>query len=164
MSDMMLSVHEFNGKSLARVSYKGRDAIIAQQFGAMLGYSDDGARLVSMITNDWANEFREGPDYDILQGYDLHALKQLATGAVGSHAPRQMLLYLSGYDKVRLLTKKPIGKQLRQAIVDTIFPSLRETGRLRDAWCGPSADRTGHPARAAGGDADSGSVHLYHDG
>ena len=86
-------MHDLDGKSLARVIYKGRDAIITQQFGDMLGYSDHGGRLVFSITHEWADEFEEGKDYEILRGQDLAALKALATNLVDGHIP--VLLHIS---------------------------------------------------------------------
>jgi hypothetical protein len=60
-----------------------------------------------------------------------------------------MILYVEGYDKVRLLTRKPVGKALREKLTSEVFPSLRETGQYRlpaRATLVPIGDMQGYAA------------------
>lgn len=64
---------------LTAVTYKGRPAWIGVQVGEALEYSR-GADLPETIRNEWADEFSEGVDFDILRGADLAEFKKLVGG------------------------------------------------------------------------------------
>jgi hypothetical protein len=51
----------------------------------------------------------EGHHYAVLRGPDLEDFKQLTPYYEGSHTPQLQILYVEGYDRVRLLTRKPMA-------------------------------------------------------
>jgi len=119
---------------LTKVIYRGREAVVATELGRFLGYTNNGSRLVQMITSGrWATRFREGIDYEMLQGQDLQDfLKVLSHGErVNPPFSHLMILYTSGIHLILLNTSKPIGAQLHRWLVDEVFPSLRATGSYR---------------------------------
>jgi hypothetical protein len=73
MSDIMLFNFTFDAnRKLTKVIYRGKEAVIATELGRLLGYTNNGSRLVQMITTGrWARRFREGIDYEMLKGQDL---------------------------------------------------------------------------------------------
>jgi prophage antirepressor-like protein len=123
---------------LTKVVYRGREAVVATELGRLLGYTNNGSRLVQMITSGrWAKRFREGVDYEMLKGQDLqdflNVLSHLERGLsslkhLSSNGSQLMILYTSGIHLVLLNTSKPIGTKLHQWLVDEVFPSLKETG------------------------------------
>jgi prophage antirepressor-like protein len=116
-------------RRLTKVIYRGREAVVATEFGRLLGYAKKGSKLVDMISMRWANRFREGVDYDLLKGRDLQDFKQLSpSGVVAPSTAQLMILYTSGIDLVLLNTEKRVGNDLRHWLTDKVFPSLRTTG------------------------------------
>jgi prophage antirepressor-like protein len=116
---------------LTKVIYRGREAVIATELGRFLDYTNNGSRLVQMITiGRWAERFREGVDYEMLKGQDLQDfLGALSHGERGySSISHLMILYTSGIHLVLLNTSKPVGTKLHRWLVDEVFPSLKATG------------------------------------
>ena len=66
---------EFEGKTLATLTYQGRPCWIARDIGRVLDYSRDGRRLVAKIAGKWSYEFIEGHDYAVLRGDELAEFK-----------------------------------------------------------------------------------------
>ena len=94
----------------------------AKEYGSLLGYSSNGSRLVDLIRGAWRDEFQEGRDYDVLKGLDFKDFLLVAPDQGGAKVHHIMLLYITGYDKVRLLTTKRPGTILRDLIATKIFP------------------------------------------
>lgn len=135
---------EFEGKPLTVIEYKGRPVWIAKEVGLLLGYSNDGGRLVDKITAEWADEFIDGQDVIRLTGPDLRDFKELAvdtTDSVGSKANRAlMLLTESGVNLVCIKTEKPLGKAVRRWLAADVMPKVTQ------AAAAPSAVRVESPA------------------
>jgi prophage antirepressor-like protein len=125
-------------RRLTKVIYRGREAVVATELGRLLGYSNNGSRLVQTISiGPWSERFREGVDYEMLKGRDLQdfldVLSKLERGlaslkSLPSHNSQLMILYTSGIHLVLLNTSKPIGTKLHHWLADEVFPSLKETG------------------------------------
>jgi prophage antirepressor-like protein len=116
---------------LTKVIYRGREAVIATELGRFLGYTNNGSRLVQMITiGRWADRFREGVDYEMLKGQDLQEFLEALSHGERVHPTfsHLMILYISGIHLVLLNTSKPVGTNLHRWLVDEVFPSLKATG------------------------------------
>ena len=125
---------EFEGKTLATLTYQGRPCWIARDIGRVLDYSRDGRRLVAKISGKWSYEFIEGHDYAVLRGDELAEFKaSLLVGATGTAPSRYqrslMLLFESGLHLALNLTFKPAGLRLRRFLMDEVLP--RMTGKSR---------------------------------
>ena len=132
---------------LTKVIYRGREAVVATELGRLLGYTNNGSRLVQMITSGrWAERFREGVDYEMLKGKDLQDFWAILSQRerVYPQVSSLMILYTSGIHLVLLNTSKPIGTKIHQWLVDEVFPSLKETGSYH--W--NPADRKALPVPA----------------
>jgi hypothetical protein len=83
-----------------------------------------------ITTGRWAKRFREGVDYEMLKGQDLHDFWDILSRweRVYPQVSNLMILYTSGIELVLLNTSKPIGTKLHHWLVDEVFPSLRATG------------------------------------
>ena len=118
-------------RRLTKVVYRGREAVVAAELGRLLGYTNNGSRLVQMITSGrWAKRFREGIDYELLNGQDLQDFWNILSQRERGYPQvlSFMILYTSGIQLVLLNTSKPIGTDLHHWLVDEVFPSLKETG------------------------------------
>jgi prophage antirepressor-like protein len=116
---------------LTKVIYRGREAVVTTELGRFLGYTNNGSRLVQMIsTGRWSRRFREGVDYEMLKGQDLQDFLEILSHGerVNPRFSQLMILYTTGIHLVLLNTSKPIGAKLHQWLVDEVFPSLRATG------------------------------------
>ena len=125
---------EFEGKTLATLTYQGRPCWLARDIGRVLDYSRDGRRLVAKISGKWSYEFIEGHDYAVLRGDELAEFKaSLLVGATGTAPSRYqrslMLLFESGLHLALNLTFKPAGLRLRRFLMDEVLP--RMTGKSR---------------------------------
>lgn len=113
---------DFHGAPLNVLSLDGRPCWLAREVGAAIGYANGGKRLVSLVTNEWADEFIEGHDFCFVRGEDLSALK--ASDAVRAQAPSALLLFEPGLHLVLTKTSKPVGRALRRYLVDEVLPRL----------------------------------------
>ena len=119
---------DFHGKPLTTLVLDGTPAWPAHELGQALGYAGNGRRLVSIILDEWSDEFVEGRDYVVLGGVQLARLKADVGSEVPSLSPftaRVVLLFESGFDLVALKTHKPLGADLRRFLADEILPRLR---------------------------------------
>ena len=123
---------EFDGHQMTAITYKGKPAVIAKEFGQRLGYSKDGGKLVSLISDEWKSFFEDGKHYVVLRGKELSDFKELLkdnpSHGVSFHA-RIMLLFKSGMYKVAFKSGKPEAEPLIDFVVDHIFPQLEADGR-----------------------------------
>lgn len=116
---------EFDGAPLNVLSIDGRPAWIAREVGAAIGYASGGKRLVSLVTDEWSEEFIEGHDYVFASGEALAALKEANdAGAAPARSPTLLLLFEPGLHLVLTKTSKPIGRRLRRFLVDEVLPRL----------------------------------------
>jgi hypothetical protein len=116
---------EFEGAAIHVLSVDGRPAWVAREVGAAIGYATGGKRLVSLITDEWSEEFIEGHDYLFVEGEALAALKGAnEPGATPVRSPTLLLLFEPGLHLVLTKTSKPIGRRLRRFLVDEVLPRL----------------------------------------
>jgi prophage antirepressor-like protein len=125
---------EFDGHQMTALTYKGQPAVIAKEFGQRLGYSKDGGKLVSLISDEWKGFFEDGKHYVILRGKELSDFKELlktdpSYGFVlkGAHI---MLLFKPGMYKVAFKSGKPEAEPLIDFVVDHVFPQLEADGHF----------------------------------
>jgi phage antirepressor YoqD-like protein len=121
----------FEDKPIATFTYKDRPCWIAKDIGMVLEYADKGGRLVTNITHDWSNEFRDGHDYIKLKGKELVDFKKIleaTTESVGGlfskRSSHLMLLFESGMYQVCQKTDKPVGERLRRFFTEKVLPKL----------------------------------------
>ncbi len=122
---------EFETNQITAINYKDEPVFLAKEIGQVLGYSDEGSKLSSLIAKKWADEFIDGKDYSVLTGKELKDIKdilQLSTPQVGSRAPQLMILTESGVNLVCMKSNKPIGKKLRRWLADEVLPQIARTG------------------------------------
>jgi anti-repressor protein len=132
MSKIQKIFHEFEGRNLTTITYKGRPCWIARQVGNILGYAEDGGKLVKMIQHEWLQSFQNGKHYIVLAGEELSDFKSLfdvGTCGVPSRAPRIMLLFEPGIHKVALKSGKPQAERLQDFLADDVMPQLARDGR-----------------------------------
>lgn len=121
---------EFHDRVVTVVGFRGRATFRAAEVGEAIGYSE-GRILVDKIRGDWRDEFREGKDYDVLRGAGLREFKRLSSLALESgpdRSPELLVLYPSGVDRALILARTPLGRELRDLLVDHVLPQLRESG------------------------------------
>lgn len=125
---------EFHERTVTAVCFRGRWTWRAAEVGLAIGY-EHGRYLADKIGDDWKEEFREGHDYDVLRGAALR--EYLAAGNDSGGSPvsfgrggvRSLLvLYESGIDRALILARTPLGRELRDLLVEHVLPQLRATG------------------------------------
>lgn len=120
----------FDDSTVHAVLWRGRWTWRGAEVGAAIGYAD-GARLVDKIRGEWAEDFREGKDYEVLRGSDLREFKGLSpeSGESGpDRSPSLLVLFESGIDRALILSRTEKGRRLRDLLVDHVLPQLRATG------------------------------------
>ena len=121
----------FTGEGGATVSpylIDGQVYFVARDVGRVLGYHGDGRKLVNKITQDWAAEFIEGTDFVRLTGKKLREFNELRfEGPESGPSNSRSLLVLTeqGANLACMLTKKPIGVQMRRWLASDLLPKLR---------------------------------------
>ncbi len=116
---------QFEGRPLTILTVGDRPAWIAREVGTAIGYASGGKRLVSLVTDEWSDEFIAGHDYVFVQGDDLASLKSASpAAAVAAKAPVILLLFEPGLHLVLTKTSKPVGRRLRRFLVDEVLPKL----------------------------------------
>lgn len=146
-----LEVFKFKEVPVTFIDWKGRPAVIAQDLGRALGYSEDGGELVRTIRKHWTDELNPGDDVVVLAGPELELFK--GDLRVGGQKPRTSqnsdihindalcrlsedlrfassitLLFEGGIYVVALKTEKPYGKELRRWLKSEVLPSIFKTG------------------------------------
>ncbi len=122
---------EFEGMPLTTLTYKGQPSWIAAEVGRLLGYCNNGSRLVGKISGEWANEIIEGRDFVVLRDRELADFKAIFRGIPESVIPfssQIMLLFEPGLYGVCLKTNKPVGVRLRDYIKTEILPQVMRDG------------------------------------
>ncbi|HCB04509.1 MAG TPA: hypothetical protein DEQ43_09735 [Nocardioides bacterium] len=114
-----------NGKTLTLIPVRDDWGCVCRDLGQFLEYADNGGRLVTKVTKDWANEMEENLDF--LRGRDE------PTDSVGSKITRaggraEVILTRSGINLVCLLSKKPLGKEIRRWLASDVMVKIADTG------------------------------------
>ena len=132
MSKLQAYNHVFEGTEIATIIYRGRPCWVATQVGTAIGYEQEGRRFRDRMLNEWAEEFIDGRDWEILKGDKLREFKELAeqsTVRVHGFTSRLILLYESGLHLSLIKTRKPKGRALRRELADKVLPQLARDGR-----------------------------------
>lgn len=132
-----VAAFDFHGAEIAAFVYKGRPVVVARHVGRVLGYFDDGARIVTSITVGWKDRLHRGKHYEVIEGQDLVDLKARLTSApevssgkgvsgwLDTRTPSILVLTETGLHKVVMLTDKPIGDELLDQLAENVLPKLR---------------------------------------
>lgn len=134
MEAIVKAVHSFDDRRVTTVQYQGKNAWIAREVGAALGYAQAGKRFASRITGEWSREFVDGKDHAVLTGREA-ALLQQAVGSEGTDAvPLRsnrgvLVLFESGLYLALAKTEKEAGVRFRRFLVDELMPQITRTGR-----------------------------------
>ena len=121
----------FEGIDVTTYFCRGRACWIAKDIGRLMGYSKDGRRLSSKVTDEWSNEFIEDTDYCVISGDELADFKsilRLDPESGSSRFPSLMLLFESGLHLALAKTNKPVGIRLRRFIADEVMPQVFRDG------------------------------------
>lgn len=140
MTSSLAVTNHFEGTTISTLVYLGRPVWIARDIGVALGYTQRGKRLASKITGDWADEFIDGVDYQILGSAELSGLREKVvdiderelkgTESVPLENQRGLLvLFEPGLYLALVKTRKPIGRRLRRFFAQEVMPQLARTGR-----------------------------------
>lgn len=116
-----------NGKALTLRPVLDDWGCKARDLGRLLEYSNDGKNLLRKITTDWSDEMTEGVDF--IRGSD---------GVSDSETPIQaheLILTRSGINLVCILSKKPLGKEIRRWLASDVMVKIADTG----AYVAPNA-------------------------
>ncbi len=119
---------DFEGHGIKFYTFRGRVCVITGEYGRAMGYAGDGKGLTEQVTGEWSKEFLLDQDFSVLTGDDLREFKVIAALRGGnplSRAPHLQVLYESGFDLAALLTRQPLGRQLRRMVVELVLPKLR---------------------------------------
>ena len=69
----------FEGQNLTTIEYKGQPVWIAREVGRLLGYANDGKRLLTSMAG-WEAEMIPGVDTILLKGDALRIFKEMMEG------------------------------------------------------------------------------------
>lgn len=106
----------FDDATVTAVMWRGRWCWRGAEVGRAIGY-EQGRYLVDKIRGEWATDFREGKDYDVLRGSDLRAFKALSGDSPESgtdRSPAILVLYESGIDKALAGPRASRAEQARR--------------------------------------------------
>jgi prophage antirepressor-like protein len=124
--------NEFEGENITTLTYNGRPAWIAKDIGRILGYAQNGRRLVGNISEKWSEEFILNHDYVTITGEELKSFKEVVevdTESVSAFSSHLLLLFEPGLHLCLAKTNKPIGRRLRRFLADEVMPQLARDGR-----------------------------------
>lgn len=126
---------DFEGHRVTTVVWEGRPVWIAREVGEALEYAD-GSRLVDKVTGEWAEEFIEGVDFEMLANGRLAEFRSKVSpesggtsAEVSKFAGRLVVVTESGLHLLLLKTRKPAGRRLRRLLATEVLPQLARTGR-----------------------------------
>lgn len=146
--------HVFEGEPLLTLEWDGKPCWVARQVGQILGYSDDGGRLVKKVLNTWGvcgkdgapPELVEGKDFVRVAGPELEAFKVHISSLVPERsqayrfAPELIVFFESGLNLALLKSNKPAGAKLRRFLADEVLPQLVRTGQYTPVAAPPTSD------------------------
>lgn len=138
-------------ESVTLIECDGKPVVVAREFGAFLGYGDEGRLLVTLITGDWSDEFIPDVDSILLKNGRLAEFKKvcaaLGLNLVDKRAPSLLLLTQSGIQLVLSRSEKPEGKTFRRWLVSEAIPGY-EAARRGELLPGSDAPRVEGPVAA----------------
>ena len=146
MHQLVPYAHQFEEGTLATLYWNGRPVWPARNIGDLLGYANQGKRLPTLITREWAEEFIPDHDYVMPTGSELKTIQEV-TSKGPYYAPFYshrglLLLFEPGLYLALLKTRKPAGKKLRRFIAQEVLPVLhrwtihQDTGRVSESRSG----------------------------
>lgn len=108
---------DFEGQPVTAVMFRGRWCWRGAEVGAAIGY-EEGRYLTEKIRGEWAEDFREGTDYEVLRGPSLKAFRELygETPETSKFAGRLVVLYESGIDRALLLSRTEKGRRQERLV------------------------------------------------
>lgn len=120
----------FNSHPLTILEIDGVSYFIAREVGDVLGYDDNGRRLVTMITTEWTAELVEERHFIRLEGERLASLKNYIRNpdVVAPQTRHLILLTEAGLYRVLMLAGGPVACHFRDWLDSEVLPSLRRTG------------------------------------
>lgn len=135
MNEAKIIPIRLDGREVQAYFWRGKLTWIAGEVGRFLGYSKNGTKLNEAIRDNWRDELKEGADYDILEGDDLADFRAFLQASPGLGEPlpsglgagfggRLLVLREPGLNKVCLLTKMPLGVELRRFVAEEVMPKL----------------------------------------
>lgn len=124
-ADSEAPVFRWGDKSITLFRHNDAWVCTARELGRMLDYADDGRRLVTKITGAWKDDFIAGSDtYWSEIANEVHQV----TGSVQPVKRPELLLTRDGINGVCLLSRKPIGVEIRQWLRREVMPQIAATG------------------------------------
>ena len=147
---------KFEDRTISTIESSAGPRWLAPQISEALGYEDANA-VQAMVRKQWADEFTEGVDFEVIGGPGLRALK--AAGLVKKNAPSVMVLTESGVNLAAILSRQPRSQALRRWLASEVLPSIRRSGTYAAPAPAPAVDARAIQIRAwldlvASGDAD----------
>jgi prophage antirepressor-like protein len=110
-------VFEADGKRLALDRVLDDWGCKARDLGRLLGYAADGGKLVDKIGGAWKDEFVEGVDF----------VREAITDSVIARTSA-LLLTRSGINLVCILTRKPLGREIRRWLASDVMIQIADSG------------------------------------
>jgi hypothetical protein len=104
--------------------YNGKNCWVAKEVGKIIGYADNGKKLLDKIHSSWTNSFVENKHYNILSDEELNSFVKSTNcqiqGSRGRKCEKLMILYDKGLIEVLLRTNKQIGKRFHLVANDIL--------------------------------------------
>lgn len=125
-------VFEADGKRLVLDRVLDDWGCRARDLGRVLDYAADGGKLVDKIGGAWKDEFAEGVDF--IRGSSAITDSVIA----GQTAP--LILTRSGINLVCILTRKPLGRQIRHWLARDVMTQIADTGSYSSTLTTREAD------------------------
>lgn len=95
----------------------------ARDLARLLGYANDGKNLTRKITKDWKGELLDGVDF--IRGFNRVSDSETPVSSIQAH---EIVLTRSGINMVCILTRKPMGAQIRRWLAEDVMIQIAETG------------------------------------
>lgn len=136
MGGLLRLTEAFEGSTVTTILFDGQPVWIAKEIGRALGYSEDGKRLITTMSQEWVQDFEPGVHFLRLEGDALKAFEALVNEGPESgpsKGGRRSLLLLTeaGVWLSCILSRKEAGRRLRSWLSTDVLPALRATGRYQ---------------------------------
>lgn len=100
----------------------------ARELGRLLGYADEGRKLVDKIGAAWKDEFVEGVDF-------VRKINEITDSVMRP----EIVITRSGINLVCILTRKPLGRQIRRWLASDVMVQIADTGSYGQPSASPQA-------------------------
>ena len=123
---------EFQGRSVALLTFKDRPAWVARDIGRAMEYGEDGKWFVTLLSGDWSDDFTPGVDFEKLTDEalrDFNADAARGTDGVPLGRGSLVILYEPGLHKALLLSRQPRARAMRRWLAEEVMPQLARDGR-----------------------------------